>query len=104
MKYESTAQTPQDLLNDLRTLISEAQTVVGRAASAQSDNIISALQMRLEAARERFGGLVTNATKKIVATAKSADETVRTNLYLSIAIAFGIGFSASLLVSRRGHC
>jgi ElaB/YqjD/DUF883 family membrane-anchored ribosome-binding protein len=100
-KTESTAQTPQDLLDDLHTLVAEAEKMMGDSVSEHTEDAISALRSRFDAAQERLAELYTGARKKVVAGAKYTDETIRANPYQSLAIAAGIGLLVGVLVGRR---
>jgi ElaB/YqjD/DUF883 family membrane-anchored ribosome-binding protein len=98
---ETTAQTPKDLLNDLHTLVAEAEKMMGDSLSENSEGAISALRSRFDAAQERLSDLYTGARKKVVAGAKYTDETIRANPYQSIAIAAGVGLLVGVLLGRR---
>jgi ElaB/YqjD/DUF883 family membrane-anchored ribosome-binding protein len=102
-RNESTAQTPQDLLDDLHALVAEAEKMISDGVSEKSDDIISALRSRFESARERVADNYTSARKKVVAGAKSTDEAIRSNPYQSLAIALGAGLVVGLLVGRRSE-
>lgn len=97
----SDAQTPADLLNDLRTLVVEAEKMMGAAVSEHTADAMAALRARYEAAQERFGELYESARKNVTAGAKYTDETIRANPYQSIAIAAGVGLLVGVLVGRR---
>jgi ElaB/YqjD/DUF883 family membrane-anchored ribosome-binding protein len=100
-KIESTAQTPQDLLNELRSLVSDAEKMMGDSLTEHSEDALSALRSRFDAAQERLGDLYTGARKRVIAGAKYTDETIRANPYQSLAIAAGIGLLVGVLVGRR---
>src|ERR1035437_10125294 len=98
---ETTAQTPKDLLNDLHTLVAEAETMMGDSLTEHSADALNALRARFDAAQERFGELYSGARKKVVAGAKYTDETIRANPYQSLAIAVTVGLLGGILVGRR---
>ena len=98
---ETTAQTPKDLLNDLHTLVAEAETMMGDSLTEHSADALNALRSRFDAAQERFGELYSGARKKVVAGAKYTDETIRANPYQSLAIAAGAGLLVGGLLGRR---
>ena len=100
-KTESTAQTPNDLLADLRTLVTEAEKMMGDSLSEHSEDAMSALRSRFDAAQDRFGELYSNAKMKVVAGAKCTDTAIRANPYQSLAIAAGVGVLVGVLVGRR---
>ena len=95
------AQTPKDLLDDLRSLVSEAEKMLGDSLTEQSEDALSALRVRLDAAQERMGELYAGARKRVVAGAKCTDEAIRANPYQSLAIAAGVGVLVGVLVGRR---
>lgn len=98
---ETTAQSPADLLNDLHALVAEAEKMVGSSISEHSEDAVSALRSRFDAAQERFADIYAGAKKRVVAGAKYTDETIRANPYQSIAIAVGVGLLVGVLVGRR---
>ena len=97
----SAPQTPADLLNDLRTLVVDAEKMLESSVSEHTDEAMSALRTRYAAAQERVGELYTSAKKNVTAGAKYTDETIRANPYQSIAIAAGVGLLVGVLVGRR---
>ena len=100
---KDTAQTPKDLLNDLRTLVSEAETMMSQSVGEHTDEAMATLRERFEAAQERFADLYAGARKRVVAGAKCTDETIRANPYQSIAIAAGVGLLVGVLLGRRSN-
>jgi ElaB/YqjD/DUF883 family membrane-anchored ribosome-binding protein len=100
-KIESSAHSPKDLLDDLRTLVLEAEKMLGDSVTEHSEDAIQALRLRFEAAQERLSELYTDARKKVVAGAKCTDQTIRANPYQSLAIAAGVGLAIGVLVGRN---
>ena len=100
---DSAAQSPEDLLNDLRTLVSEAEKMMGDSLTEHSSEAVSALRARFDAAQERLGELYAGAKKQVAAGARYTDETIRANPYQSIAIAAGLGLLAGVLLGRRSR-
>lgn len=94
------AQTPEELLQDLRALVSEAEAMISDSAKEHSAAAINALRERFETAQERLVHTYENARNKVVAGAHHADETIRENPYQSIAIAAGIGVLVGVLLGR----
>jgi ElaB/YqjD/DUF883 family membrane-anchored ribosome-binding protein len=105
MKTETnrTTQSPENVLNELHDLVTEAERLLGQAPQVACNCAVdvAALRARLEAAQERLGELYAGAKRKVIAGAKSADETIRENPYQSIAIALGVGLAAGVLIGRR---
>ncbi len=95
------AQTPAELLNDLRTLVVEAEKMMESSVSEHTGEAMDALRTRYEAVQERFGDIYESAKKNVTAGAKYTDETIRANPYQSIAIAAGVGLLVGVLIGRR---
>ena len=100
-KTESTAQTPKELLNDLHALVSEAEKMMSDSVSEHTEDAISALRARFDAAQERLAELYTGARQKVVAGAKCTDEAIRANPYQSMAVAAVVGLLVGVLLGRR---
>jgi len=101
-KNESTAQTPKELLNDLHSLVVEAERMMGDSISEHTSDAVSALRERFDAAQERMSELYAGARTKVVAGARCTDEAIRANPYQALAIALGAGLLAGVLLGRRG--
>lgn len=86
-KRKTTAQSPQDVLDNPTGLVAEAERMMQEPASAQDEETLSRLRRRCDEAKER-----------ISAGAKSADEAIRANPYQSLAIALGAGLLVGLLL------
>lgn len=99
--HEATAHKPEDILNELRSMVAEAEKMIGNSVDEHSEEAMSTLRERLAAAQERFSELYTGARKKVVAGAKYADTTIRENPYQSLAVAVGVGLLIGVLVGRR---
>lgn len=94
------AETPQQLLDDLRHLVSEAEQLIGGAVSEQASEKMEALRARFAQAQERFGELYTDARKRVVAGAQTTDAAIRAHPYETLAIALGIGVLLGMLLRR----
>ncbi len=105
MKTETdrTPQTPEDVLNELRSLVSEAEKIMSQAPQrgGNCDATLAALRERFEAAQERFSAVFDSTKRKVVAGAKYADETIRDHPYQSLAVAVGVGVLLGALLGRR---
>ena len=95
--------TPEDVLNELRSLVSEAEKILAETPQGGLDceATLEALRERMRAAQERLAAAYKETRRKVVAGAKYADETIRDNPYQSIAIALGVGLLAGALLGRR---
>ncbi len=103
MKNRSASEspTPADLLNDLRTLVVEAEQMLETSVTENTGEAVEALRVRYEAAQERLSALYAGAKKNVIAGAKCTDEVIRSHPYQSIAIAAGVGLLVGVLVARR---
>jgi len=97
----SEAHTPEALLNDLRTLVTEAEKLLSGAPDADGEEAVTTLRARFEAAQERFTDLYASAKKNVAAGAKYTDEAIRANPYQSLALALGAGLLVGVLLGRR---
>jgi ElaB/YqjD/DUF883 family membrane-anchored ribosome-binding protein len=97
-----TAQTPKELLDELQTLVTEAEAMIAGSATEHSADAFDSLRSRFGAVQERFTDAYAGARKKVVAGAKYTDETIRANPYQSLAIAAGVGLLVGVLAGRRG--
>ena len=98
---DTAAQTPKELLNELQTLVIEAEKMMEDSLSEHTEDAVNALRTRFAAAQERLGDLYDGAKKRVVAGAKCTDETIRANPYQSLAIAAGVGLLIGVLLGRR---
>lgn len=93
-------KTAEELLEDLRTLVSDAEAMLSNSVKEHSAEAVEALSARFEAIKESLGGTYERARKKVSAGAHYADETIRENPYQSIAIAAGVGVLVGILLAR----
>lgn len=96
-------QTPEDVLTELRSLLSAAERIIGDTpnVACSRDLSVAALRERLEAAQERLADLYQGARRNVIAGAKYTDGAIREHPYQSIAIAVGVGLLAGVLLGRR---
>lgn len=102
-RAHSPAETPQELLTDLRNLVVEAEKMMEDSVTEHSQEALQAMRARFEAAQERLSDLYEGTKKKVAAGARYTDEAIRENPYQSLAIAAGVGLVAGLLLARRSH-
>jgi ElaB/YqjD/DUF883 family membrane-anchored ribosome-binding protein len=105
MRTETT-QTPESVLNELRSLMNEAEKVLDQAqgdAGCNFEATLTALRERLAAAQERISDVYQGVKEEVAAGAKRVDATVRENPYQALAIAAGIGLLAGVLIGRRSN-
>ena len=109
MKTKTTpsAQTPDALLADLHTLVSEAEKMIGESISEPAADAVESLRARFAVAQESLGEMYATAKHKTVAAAQTAahttDHAIRANPYQSLAIAAGVGLIIGVLLGRRSN-
>ncbi len=101
MKANKSTATPKELLDELHSLVSEAEKMIGDTASEATGDALGALRSRYEDMQEQLSDVYEGAKKKIVAGAKYTDETIRENPYQSMAVAAGLGLVVGVLLGRR---
>lgn len=100
MKRSNTKHSPEEILAELRTLVTEAESMINKSIDS-SDEVVAGLRARYEAAQERLADAYGEAKKRAQAGAAYADDAIRENPYRSLAIAAGAGLFIGLLVSLR---
>lgn len=94
--------TAEELLNELRTLVKEAEKTLGVSIAETSNDTLRALRARFVAAQEHMTHFYSDAKRRAVSGAKHADETIRENPYQALTIALGVGVVLGVLLGRRG--
>lgn len=98
-----TTETPEQLVDNLRNLLSEAERMVVSSAGEHSAEKIDELRAGIAQAQARLQELYGTAREKITTGAKHADETIRTHPYESLAVALGVGVMLGALLRRNGN-
>ncbi|MEN9785781.1 MAG: hypothetical protein RLZZ299_1045 [Pseudomonadota bacterium] len=96
--------TEQDVLDDLRTVIADAEALLRGSTTDSSDGAGAArarLTERLEAARARLVDAERRLSENARAAAKATDDWVHENPWQAVGIGVGVGLVVGLLVSRR---
>jgi ElaB/YqjD/DUF883 family membrane-anchored ribosome-binding protein len=97
----STAQeSAEQLLENLRTLVSEAEATLAGGAAEKSEELLSDLRSRLEAGLDRLNEYYGQAKRRVAAGARSTDATIRSHPYESLAVALGVGVLVGALIRR----
>ena len=99
-EMEQSTQTPEEVLQELRSLVSEAEQILKQSAGENDEPRLAALRQRFEAAQERLTEFYEEARRRVVAGAQYTDQTIRDNPYQSLAVAVGVGVIAGLVLSR----
>ncbi len=101
MKKTATAESPEQLLENLRTLIAEAEETLGASLKEGADDHLNGLRDKLEGAKDTAQNLFVAARKKVSEGAKQADATIRSHPYESLAVALGVGVLLGALLARK---
>lgn len=100
-KRNGHAHSPEQLVTQLKDLITEAEQLVGDSTSGVVSDKVAAVRERLGAAQERLEELYDSAREKVVAGARTADDTIRAHPYESLAVALGVGVLIGALLRNR---
>lgn len=95
------AQTPQELLTDLRNLVVETEKMAADSVTEHSREAIDAIRERFEATQERLSDLYEGTKKKVSAGARYTDDAIHEKPYHAIGIAVGVAVLIGLLVGRK---
>lgn len=92
---------PRDILDELKSLIGEAETMVAGSLSERSAEALANLRQRFDEARHHFSDYYDRARIRVVKGAQCTDTSIREHPYQSLAIAVGIGAVIGVLLARR---
>jgi ElaB/YqjD/DUF883 family membrane-anchored ribosome-binding protein len=101
---ETTIVNREKLMNDLRTVIADAEEVLkvtADQASAGAAELRVRMQERLQQARHRLHDLQENAVARAKAAGHAADDYVHDHPWKAIGAAAGVGLIIGLLIGRR---
>lgn len=97
-KYLSSEEvTTEKLVEDLLMLVQDAEQLV----KATGANIAEASKQELMTALERVKSRAEQMKERAVAGARATDRVIRDNPYRSLAVVFGVGMIAGMIVNRR---
>ncbi|HEX6998817.1 MAG TPA: DUF883 family protein [Gammaproteobacteria bacterium] len=94
----------EQLIEDLSTVIRDAEDLLRATASQTGDKIEEArarAERSVREARERLAGLEEEALRRAEALAEDADRYVRANPWRAVGIAAGVALLLGLLLNRR---
>ena len=101
---ENTAETRENLMSDLRTVISDAEEVLkvtAGQATAGAAELRVRMQERLQQAKIRLQDLQDSAVARAKAAGHAADDYVHDHPWKAIGAAAGVGMIIGLLIGRR---
>jgi ElaB/YqjD/DUF883 family membrane-anchored ribosome-binding protein len=87
----------EKLVEDLLMLVQDAEELV----KATGGNIADASKQELMTALERVKSRAQQMKERAVAGARATDRVIRDNPYRSLAVVFGVGMIAGMIVNRR---
>jgi len=87
----------EKLVEDLLMLVQDAEELV----KATGANIADASKQELMTALERVKSRAEQMKARAVAGARATDRVIRDNPYRSLAVVFGVGMIAGMVVNRR---
>src|SRR5665213_1567756 len=95
MNHRTEAQTdPEQLIKNIQTLMDEVEATISKSSDAGTPlfgDKIGALQDRFSDAKTKVQGYYKVARQKVVDGAQTADDTIRSHPYESLAVALGVG-------------
>ena len=97
---KATAESPEQIVDNLRALIAEAEKAIGGGAEGAEDKLVS-IRERLSDTKERVEHAFSVAKEKVIAGAKQTDTAIRSHPYESIAIALGVGVLLGAFLRRN---
>jgi ElaB/YqjD/DUF883 family membrane-anchored ribosome-binding protein len=102
MSAKKTAiETPEQVVEHLRSLIAEAEKTLGSNLSEGSSEKLGMIRERLAEVKERVEEGYQVAREKITAGARQADTVIRAHPYESLAIALGVGVLLGAFLRRN---
>lgn len=101
MKNRTSHESPEQLIQNLRELITEAEKTIAASAAEQVEGRLADLRERLDSAKEKISDAYNGARQKVTDGARQADDTIRSHPYESIAIAVGVGVLLGALLRRK---
>jgi ElaB/YqjD/DUF883 family membrane-anchored ribosome-binding protein len=102
MKSRSrSAESAEEVLENLRSLIVEAEGLIGSGVTNTSSEILEDVRSRLSDGLDKLNDYYGTAKEKVAAGARRTDETIRSHPYESLAVALGVGVLVGALIRRR---
>lgn len=96
--------TREQLLNDIKSVIADAQQWLSSGTQMTGDELAAAkakLSRTLVTAKDDLIRLEENAVERAKATAQATDQYVHENPWKSVLIGAAVGLAAGVIISRR---
>ena len=101
IRTATTAQTPEELLNDLRTMVRHAERMLNPSPEEIASETLATLGSLYDATQKCLGDLYLSTKTRITVGVKCTDTAIRAHPYQSLAIALGAGLLIGALVGRH---
>lgn len=98
---KAAAESPEQIMENLRTLIAEAEKTLGAEFTEGAEHSLGELRDRLAETKQKAEHYLSVARDKVVHGAKQADATIRAHPYESLAVALGVGVLIGALIRRN---
>ena len=95
------ARTVQDLLAELKSLVSEAEAALAGTPTGGGSAALNRLKDRFHTIQARFVSTCETAKENVIAGAHRTDRAIRENPYRALANAAGVGVLLGILAGRR---
>jgi ElaB/YqjD/DUF883 family membrane-anchored ribosome-binding protein len=100
---KATSESPEQIMENLRTLIAEAEKTLGAEFTEGAEESLSSLRDRLADTKQKAEHYIAVARDKVVHGAKQADTAIRSHPYESLAVALGVGVLLGALLRRNNN-
>jgi ElaB/YqjD/DUF883 family membrane-anchored ribosome-binding protein len=97
---KTTAESPEQLVENLRALIAEAEKTLSAELTEGAEDKLSSLRECITDAKAKIEHGYGVAREKVVAGAKQTDSAIRAHPYESLAIALGVGVLLGAVLRR----
>ena len=98
--FQTEHVTKERLVQDLKTVVRDAEELLKSTASDLSDKAKDA-RARLSAALESAKGSLGDIEEKALQGARATDRIIRDHPYPALGVAFGVGLLIGVLVNRK---
>ncbi|MEY4757000.1 MAG: hypothetical protein RJA34_1898 [Pseudomonadota bacterium] len=102
--FQAPAQTQEKLVNDLKTVIADAENILAATAEQASDkvtNLRAKVQTGMHDVRERLDQVQSTLSEKSKAAAVATDNYVHQSPWTAIGMAASVGLVLGLFAGRR---
>jgi ElaB/YqjD/DUF883 family membrane-anchored ribosome-binding protein len=96
----ATAAANEELVNDLKVLVRNAEALM-EASAGRGGERLAELRARLTAALESAKGTCADLEDKTEETTSAVDRCIRSHPYETIGVAFGLGLLLGVLFGRK---